>query len=154
MKHPVLITIIVVLAIAVLAILIFHPEWIEKAWLWVIGLAGTVAAFFKRLLNTFTGGDKIKDIDKENEEIKKQIQDLQDKIDATNVRMDAERKLYEKDIELLNQKIQLKDLEIRLEEEKRKSIENMNWKDYYNNLPNEEKTKIRNAEDANTIDIN
>jgi hypothetical protein len=153
MRQSIVITIIIVLAIGILAIILFKPEWIEKAWLWVIGLAGTIIAFFKRGLKVFTG-DKISDIEKDNNDVKKQISDLEEKIKQTNARMDIEKQLYDKDIELLNQKIALKDKEIELEAERRKAIEKMHWKEYYETLSDDQKSKIEEDRNANTVDIN
>lgn len=153
MKHSVVITILIILAVCVLAIVFFRPEWIEKAWLWAVGLFGTIAAFFKRFMKSFTG-NKISDIETKNDDIKKQIDDLEERIKQTNQRIELEKKLYEKDIELLNQKIALKDTEIALEAERRKAIEKMHWQEYYNSLNPDEKEEIDREKENNTIDIN
>ncbi|MCU0429201.1 MAG: hypothetical protein MUF42_04445 [Cytophagaceae bacterium] len=154
MKHTVLIVLLVIAAVLLLAILHWHPEWIQNAWLWVVGLFGTLTAFFKRLWSKFTGGSSIKSVESENESIKNQIKQLQDQIDVTNKRMEAEKQLYEKDIELLNQKIEVKRMEILLEEEKRKQLEKMKWEDYYNSLSDADKKRIQSDADDHTLDIN
>jgi hypothetical protein len=154
MKHQVVITIIIVLAVVVILIVFLKPEWIQHAWLWVVGLVGSLAAIFKRGFQKLTTGNKIRDIKDSNQEIKDQILELQTQIQRTRERHELESKLYQKDIDLLQQRIQLKDTEIALERKRREIVEKLSWQEYYNALSDAEKNKIQEDQDLHTIDVN
>ncbi len=145
-----ILVILIILFLVIGIIVLVRPEWIQKTWQWVVGLAGIVALGFKKLVGFLNGGKALNDISSENEAIKDRLIKIDEEVVLVKERLERERELHKREIEIIEKRISLRETEIKNQEEYLKKIQSLGYKDYLDELPPEERKKLLND---NIIDL-
>lgn len=142
MPKLVVVTLIVVGAALLAAVVAFRPEWLEQAWLWAVGLFGLLYGGVRSVFRFLTTSPELDEVERQNDSLRQANEQLKKRLQAVDRALADERDRHSRQMSALKERLSHQKADYRRKVEELKRIQAMRYDEYFDSLSPEEQRDL------------